>query len=73
MIVWLFVRYAGILIDIVMIVVILKVHLANGYGLAEGGYEYTLTLLLAALAVVTLGAGKYSLAGWFRKSDPARV
>jgi putative oxidoreductase len=68
-IIGLFVRYAGILIGIIMMVAIFKVHFANGYGLQNGGYEYTLTLFLSALAIITLGAGKYSIAGWFKKSN----
>ncbi len=59
------VRYAGILISIVMIVAIVKVHLPMGYSLQNNGYEYVLVLLLAALAVTTLGAGKYSLTHWW--------
>ena len=67
MIVGLLVGYAGIILAIIMLVAMLKVHWINGFSLAKGGYEYVLVLLLASLAVVTLGAGKYSLeAKWKR-------
>lgn len=57
-----FVRYAGILLASIMLVAIWKVHWANGFSAANGGYENQLVLLLAALALMTSGAGKYSLA-----------
>jgi uncharacterized membrane protein YphA (DoxX/SURF4 family) len=61
------VRYFGILTAIIMFVAMIKVHWVNGFGLANGGYEYVLVLMLTSLAVVTLGSGKYSLAHLFKK------
>lgn len=61
MVAGLFARYAAIFISIVMIVATFKVHLPNGFSIANGGYEYTLVLLLIALGVLMQGAGKYSL------------
>lgn len=61
-----FVRYAGIVIAIIMLVAT-KVLFGNGFGLMNGGYEYPLMLMLISLAVVTLGAGKYSLAYMLKK------
>lgn len=55
------VRYAGILIAVIMLVAILKVKMAMGFG--NGGYELDLVLLLTALGVSMLGGGKYSLMG----------
>ena len=55
------VRVSGILLAIIMLVAILKVTWANGYGMQNMGYEYTLLLMLASLAIATLGAGAYSL------------
>lgn len=57
----LFVRYVGVITAVIMLVALVKVHLPNGYHLANNGYEYVLVLLLCSLAMVTLGAGKYSL------------
>ena len=56
-----FSRYAGILLDIIMIVAV-KVTFGHGYSLATGGYQFGLALLFLSLAMVTFGSGKYSLA-----------
>ena len=61
------VRYFGLLTAIIMAVAICKVHWANGFNPADGGYGYVLVFLLASLAIVTMGAGSYSLARLFRK------
>ena len=61
------VRYFGLLTAIIMAVAIVKVHWANGFNPADGGYGYVLVFLLASLAIVTMGAGSYSLARLFRK------
>ncbi len=37
------------------------VHLTNGYGSADGGYEYPLLILAVSVLILTHGAGKYSL------------
>lgn len=54
-------RYAGIILAVIMLVAS-KVLFANGFSLANGGYEYPFILLLGSLAIVTLGSGKYSVA-----------
>lgn len=67
----LFVRYAGLLLSVVMLVASFKVHWPNGYSLQNGGYEYVLVLLLGSLAIITLGAGRYALdAYWCKKCQP---
>jgi len=53
-------RYAGLLLAI-NVLVATKIHFANGFSLANNGYEYTLTLALCSLAIIFLGAGKYSI------------
>jgi len=55
------VRYVGIILAIIMAVALFKVHLAAGFSLQNGGYEYVFVLLLGALSLVTSGAGKYSV------------
>jgi len=67
MILGLWVRHAGIVLSIIMLVAMFKVHWPNGFSLAKGGYEYVFVLLLCALAVVTLGAGKHTLHRWLKK------
>lgn len=71
MILGLFVQYAGILLAIVMLVALVKVHAPNGYSLANNGYEYVLMLMLSSLAIVTLGAGKYSVGKLLKKKEVA--
>ena len=63
MVLGLFAEYAGGVLAIVMIVAITKVLFVHGFGLENGGYEYAFSLLLASLAVISLGAGKYSVSG----------
>lgn len=67
MLLGLFVRYAGVILAVIMFVAAIKAHLPNGFGLQNGGYEYVSVLFFAALSVVTLGAGKYSVAALFKK------
>lgn len=64
----LFVRYVGVVTSIIMLVALIKVHLPNGYHLANNGYEYVLVLLLCSLAMITLGAGKYSIEYFFNRN-----
>lgn len=47
----------------VMIVAILRVHLANGFFNTNGGYEFNLTLVGVAFALLIAGAGTISLDG----------
>ena len=54
----LFTRYAALAIAIVMAVAIAKVHLHEGL---VHGYEFPLTLLTVAVAIVLLGAGPASV------------
>ena len=55
-----FARVAGALLAFAMAVATITVHLPNGFFLPNG-YEFTLTLLLASLAVTAAGAGGYSV------------
>jgi len=57
----LFTRYAAFAIAVNMIVAIIKVHLSKGFFLANGGYEFVLTLLVIAVALIINGAGMWSL------------
>ncbi len=54
-------RYAAGLLALVMLAATFKVHLSFGYSLQKGGYEYTLALMFASLAVLYLDAGTYAL------------
>ena len=54
-------RYAAVLLAAEMAVAILKVHLSNGFSLANVGYEYAFVLLLCSIALFASGAGSYSV------------
>jgi putative oxidoreductase len=55
-----FTRVAALLVASAMAVATITVHLANGFFMPNG-YEFTLTLLLAALSLAMTGAGRYSI------------
>ena len=61
----LFTRLAAIPIVITMAVAILKVHFANGFFVTNLGYEYALTLGIAALALVLAGPGMLAVDNLF--------
>jgi len=50
-------RYAAVGVGIDMIVAIILIHLPNGFAVTNGGYEFPLLLLLAAIALLLSGAG----------------
>src|SRR5256885_16153583 len=52
---------AGLLVLATMAVAIAKVHGPKGFFVQNGGYEYNLVLIVAALAVAALGPGAFSL------------
>lgn len=56
-----FTSYAALFIAVIMLSASLIAHWPNGYSLANGGYEYTLVLMLVALALVMLGSGRYAV------------
>ena len=57
-----FIRIGATCIIIVMLGAIVLVHLPHGFDLGKNGYEYALTQLLIAVALLITGAGAYSLA-----------
>ena len=65
----------GIVIDVA--VAIIEVHGKNGFFLSNGGYEYPMMLLAAALAILILGAGDFSLdaliARWLKSRRRAKT
>lgn len=54
-------KISAALLAITMAVAIVKVHGPNGFMVGKGGYEFTLTLLAANVAILYAGAGKYGL------------
>ncbi|WNS80882.1 DoxX family protein [Domibacillus sp. DTU_2020_1001157_1_SI_ALB_TIR_016] len=51
----------AIMIVIVMIDAIFAVHGKNGYWMTNGGFEYNLVLIAAAMGVALIGPGEYVL------------
>jgi putative oxidoreductase len=56
------IRLGAVCIIVVMLGAIFLVHLPRGFDIGKGGYEYALTQLLIAVALLITGAGAYSLA-----------
>lgn len=72
---------AAMLVAAVMLVAIVRVHLPQGFMVSDGGYEFAMMNLAAALALVFAGPGRFSVdgllaerrgvAGDFARGDPA--
>ncbi len=56
-----FFRVGALCIIIVMLGAIFLVHVPHGFDIGKGGFEYALTQLLVAFALLLTGAGEYSL------------
>ena len=54
-------RVGAVCVAIVMLGAIFMVHLPHGFDVSKGGFEYALTLLLIAIALLFTGPGAYSL------------
>ena len=54
-------RVSALGISAIMIVGVITVHGKNGFFAKTGGFEYNLMILGAAVALIILGAGDYSL------------
>ena len=66
LIVGLFSRWFAIPLGITMLVAMVTVHLANGFSVSNGGYEFVLTLLAASITLVLTGSGALSVDGWLQ-------
>lgn len=61
-------RWLSGLFILEMIVAIVTFHLPNGWNVFEGGYEYSLALIVMLIGVIVLGPGPFSIDGQLRKS-----
>jgi putative oxidoreductase len=61
LVVGLFTRFFAAGLAIEMLIAVLAVHLAKGFGVSGGGYEYVLLLGVVLFAVAIHGGGRYSL------------
>lgn len=57
----LFVRPAAWLLLIFICVAAIKAHLAKGFFLQNGGFEYNFAIACICIVLILLGAGKFSL------------
>lgn len=57
-----FTRVGAACLIVIMLGAIFMVHLEHGFDVGRNGFEYALTQLLIALALVIAGPGSYSLA-----------
>ena len=57
----LFTPIGSALVIAVMVTAILTVHISKGFFNTEGGYEFNLTLIVAAFALAGVGPGEWSL------------
>ncbi|KZN14230.1 DoxX family protein [Marinomonas sp. TW1] len=61
LVIGLLVRPAGVALAFTMLIAIFSVHFSNGLFMANNGYEYALTLLVASLSLAFSGAGSLSV------------
>jgi putative oxidoreductase len=57
----LFTRLFAVPLAIILLMAALLVHFPNGYFSRDGGYEYTLALMVACVALALSGPGKTAL------------
>src|SRR3982751_6186605 len=57
-----FARVGAVCLIVVMIGAIVIVHLRHGFDVSNGGFEYALTQMLVATAILLAGPGRYSVA-----------
>jgi len=56
-----FTRIASVFLIIFMLVAVIKVHLAKGFFITNGGYEYNFVIICALIALLISGSGKLSI------------
>ena len=54
-------KIASSLLCILMVVATLKVHLAKGFFMGQGGFEYNFLILCSLVSLFITGPGKYSI------------
>jgi len=57
----LFTRFFAAALAIEMLIALFAVHLAKGFGVGRGGYEYVLLLGIVMFAIAIRGGGPYSV------------
>ena len=59
-----FTRISAACLVLIMLGAIFLVHIAHGFDISHGGFEYAFTQLLIAVALIFTGPGIYSLAAF---------
>ncbi len=54
-------RLSATLLLIFIVIAAIKVHIAKGFFIMNGGFEYTFVIAAACLALVFLGSGKFRI------------
>ena len=54
-------KISSALLFILIVIATLKVHLAKGFFLSNGGFEYNFVILCVLLAILIAGPGKFAL------------
>jgi putative oxidoreductase len=54
-------RFSAAALAVIMVGAIVKVHLAKGFFMAGGGYEFALSLLGLSIALAIMGPGRFSI------------
>jgi putative oxidoreductase len=58
-------RFAALSLLIFMVVAVIKVHLAKGFFIMNGGYEYNFIIIAICLALILAGPGKIAISNKF--------
>ncbi|MEK7567944.1 MAG: DoxX family protein [Patescibacteria group bacterium] len=68
-------HWASKLLSVVAVVALFTAHISKGFSVAAGGYEFILLILASSLAILTMGAGKYSIDEYWckNKTGPSGV
>ena len=56
-----FTRISAVFLLIFMVVAVLKVHLAKGFFIQAGGFEYNFVIVCVCIALIILGSGKFGV------------
>jgi putative oxidoreductase len=56
-----FTRLSASLLLVFILTAALKVHLSKGFFMAAGGFEYNFVIAASCLALILIGAGKYTI------------
>ncbi len=65
LIVGLFTRLSAMVLFVLIMVVAAKIHMPNGFFLANGGYEYDFIIACACLSLAILGPGRMCISEKF--------